>query len=114
MGSCSALIDAADASGYTALMVASEHGRQEVVELLLEHGASPVLRNRLAHTSVELADWFGHRKIVEVLDACIKKLYPPAVEARMEGLTVREGPPATTALMGVSAAVATSIAALPR
>ena len=54
-------------------MVASEHGRQDVVEFLLSQGASPVLKNRLLHTSVELADWFGHRKIVEVGDRSLRR-----------------------------------------
>jgi ankyrin repeat protein len=46
-----ALLDAQDASGYTALMTAAEHGREEVVRMLLSWGANAgerkLMRGRL-------------------------------------------------------------------
>ena len=42
-----ALLNLQDGSGYSALMVASEHGREEIVRLLLSYeGCNAVLRNK--------------------------------------------------------------------
>lgn len=71
-------------------MLAAEHGRGErssggrgsrivrfltsrlapaadVVELLIELGADCTLKNKLNHNATELADWFGHKRAVELL-----------------------------------------------
>ena len=74
-----ALLNAADSSGYTPLMLAAEHGRVETARSLLEAGANPALRNKLNHQAIELADWFGQKKIVEELEAWFRR----------SGLTVR-------------------------
>lgn len=76
-----AQVNAGDEAGYTALMVACEHGRTDVVALLLEHGADPTLRNRLQHLAVELADWFGHRKIMDLLERRQRRLADAAAAA---------------------------------
>lgn len=66
-------LNAVDTNGYTPIMLAAEHGRADVVELLIELGADCTLKNRLNHNATELADWFGHRKAVELLvDATTK------------------------------------------
>ena len=65
-----ALLNVQDASGYTALMTAAEHGREEIVRLLLQWDAcSAVARNKLNHTAIELADWCGHRGVCLALEA---------------------------------------------
>jgi ankyrin repeat protein len=60
-------LNAVDTNGYTPVMLAAEHGRADVVELLIECGADCTLKNKLNHNATELADWFGHRKAVELL-----------------------------------------------
>ncbi len=67
-----ALLNAVDLSGYTPLMLASEHGRLDVVSSLLQLRADAAVKNRLNHAAVELADWFGHRKVVDLLDQYTK------------------------------------------
>jgi hypothetical protein len=49
-----ALVNAQDVSGYSAIMVAAEHGRDETVKLLMGAGADPSLRNKLSHSSAEV------------------------------------------------------------
>jgi ankyrin repeat protein len=64
------LINVQDASGYTALMNAAEHGREDIVRLLLQwESCNLILRNLLNHTAIELADWFGHRGVCTLLEA---------------------------------------------
>ena len=60
-------LNAVDTKGYTPLMLAAEHGRADVVELLIELGADCTLKNKLNHNATELADWFGHKRTVELL-----------------------------------------------
>ena len=74
-----ALLNAADNSGYTPLMIAAEHGRAETASALLDMGANPLLRNKLNHQAIELADWFGQKRIVDELGAWFQRY----------GLTVR-------------------------
>lgn len=80
-------LNAVDTNGYTPVMLAAEHGRgkvllagrslrvrsracscaADVVELLIELGADCTLKNKLNHNATELADWFGHKRAVELL-----------------------------------------------
>ena len=48
-------LDAADATGGTALMYAVQGGHEEIVEVLLERGASPDRRNPSGETALHLA-----------------------------------------------------------
>jgi TonB family protein len=48
-------LDAADATGWTALMYAVQGGHNEIVEMLLEAGASPDQRNQSGETALHLA-----------------------------------------------------------
>ena len=48
-------LDAADATGWTALMYAAQAGHEEIVEVLLEAGASPDRRNPSGETALHLA-----------------------------------------------------------
>ena len=49
-------VNAQDASGYSPLMVAAEHGREENLRILLGAGADVGLRNKLRHTAVEVRE----------------------------------------------------------
>jgi len=55
--------------GNTALMLASENGHKEIVEVLLEKikHENLLLKNNKGETALMLASQKGHRKIVEVL-----------------------------------------------
>lgn len=55
-----ALLNRPDASGYTPLMHAAEHGREGMVAFLLSKGAETHHRSKVGHTALVLADWYGH------------------------------------------------------
>jgi ankyrin repeat protein len=77
------------ASGYTPLMAASEYNRLDIVKLFLSKGAKtesqnrvswtsgtlpplvacvlPRLHSQLTHTASELADWYGHKTVLQTL-----------------------------------------------
>jgi hypothetical protein len=94
-----AFLNAADSSGYTPLMLAAEHGRTETARDLLEMGANPLLRNKLNHQAIELADWFGQKRIVEELDAWFKRFGLTLRGEKVEGEEARMVP-ASPASMG--------------
>lgn len=60
-------MDAKDAIGRTALMMAATLGNAEAVELLLEAGAGVHLKDESGATAVEWAKESGHRHIVDLL-----------------------------------------------
>jgi len=60
-------VDAADAEGRTALMMAAFEGHTEVVRLMLEHGASPDLRDGAGRTALMYAASGPFAETVEVL-----------------------------------------------
>ena len=47
--------DLAEKDGYTALMMAADHGHKDVVRLLLEAGADKDLADHRGHTAVMMA-----------------------------------------------------------
>jgi hypothetical protein len=54
------ILNAQDDSGYTCLMLAAEHGREEVVKTLLAAGASVHSRNKLLHSALGVREpWRG-------------------------------------------------------
>jgi len=55
------------ASGYTPFLIAVEFGRNEIASLLLKHGAGLKAHNKLQHNALEIADWYGHKTLVEKL-----------------------------------------------
>jgi hypothetical protein len=60
-------INARNEHGMTALMRAANHGRVEMVRVLLEHGADPNITRNDNFTALSLAAFFGHTEIVEML-----------------------------------------------
>ena len=56
-----------DNYGATPLHVAAEYGYSEIVEVLLEHGATPNIRDKDGRTPLHYAAMFGNSKVVEVL-----------------------------------------------
>ena len=60
-------LEARDNNGDTALMHASKHGNQELVSLLLGHGANCWTKNRQGFTAKVLAYNFGHTSIEDLL-----------------------------------------------
>ena len=48
------VVNAVDLSGYTPIMLAAEHGREEAVRLLLGGGADAMVRNKLSHSASEV------------------------------------------------------------
>jgi len=54
-------------AGQTALMMASLFGREELIQLLLKHGAKPELTDRQGNTSVKLAQAQGLSHVVDML-----------------------------------------------
>jgi ankyrin repeat protein len=61
-------VNAASPHGDTALMAAALRGREAVVELLLQHGANPTLKNKAGATAVDFAAERGHFQIAEMLE----------------------------------------------
>ena len=49
-------VDAADVDGYTALMWAADRASLDIVDLLLEAGANPALKNKRGETAAALAE----------------------------------------------------------
>jgi len=60
-------VDARDEKGNTLLMLASYHGRTEVVKLLLDAGASTDLRNDKGQTPLGGVAFKGHVEIARLL-----------------------------------------------
>ncbi len=54
-------------AGQTALMMASLFGREKIIELLLEHGANPGLKDNQGNTSIKLAQAQGLSRVVEII-----------------------------------------------
>jgi general secretion pathway protein A len=59
--------DVADESGWTALMMATLHGRSPMVELLLKKGANVNLHNATGGTALMMAAIQGQNEILQVL-----------------------------------------------
>ena len=61
------LVSRQDCTGYTALMIASEHNRTAAARFLVEAGSPLATENRLGHSAHELADWYGNQVILKIL-----------------------------------------------
>ncbi len=54
-------------AGQTAIMMASLFGRDNIIEILLEHGANPKIIDKQGNTASKLAQAQGLSKIVEMI-----------------------------------------------
>lgn len=54
-------------AGQTALMMASLFGQEEVVELLMEHGADPDIRDNRGNTAESLAQGQGLTHVIDII-----------------------------------------------
>ena len=54
-------------AGQTALMMASLFGRENIIKLLLDHGANPSVMDNQGNTSLKLAQAQGLSHVVEII-----------------------------------------------
>ncbi len=54
-------------AGQTALMMASLFGREDIIKLLLEHGADPLLTDPQGNTATKFAQAQGLSRVVEMI-----------------------------------------------
>jgi ankyrin repeat protein len=71
-----AYIDAASPNGTTPLMMAAHYGSIESVQLLLDEGADPTLKNQLGLTATDFAMRVSRTDSAERIAAAIRKRQP--------------------------------------
>ena len=67
-----AVIDAPSPNSTTALMMAARYGPHDSVELLLQRGASPKLRNQRQMTPADFASSVGREPLARLLEAAAR------------------------------------------
>lgn len=71
-----AYIDAASPNGTTPLMMAAYYGSNAAVQLLLDEGADPTLKNQLGMTAIDFATKVSRTESVETIATAIRKRQP--------------------------------------
>ena len=71
-----AYIDAASPNGTTPLMMAAQYGTPAAVQLLLEAGADPLLKNDQALTALDFAQRASRPDSADIISAFIRSLQP--------------------------------------
>jgi ankyrin repeat protein len=71
-----AYIDAASPNGTTPLMMAAHYGSSEAVQLLLDEGADPTLKNQLGLTAADFALRVSRTESADKIAAAIRKRQP--------------------------------------
>lgn len=71
-----AYIDAVSPNGTTPLMMAAHYGSTEAVQLLLDEGADPTLKNQLGLTAADFALRVSRTESAETIAAAIRKRQP--------------------------------------
>ncbi len=71
-----AYIDAASPNGTTPLMMAAHYGSTDAVQLLLQEGADPTLKNQLGLTATDFAMRASRADSAEKIAAAIRKRQP--------------------------------------
>jgi ankyrin repeat protein len=71
-----AYIDAASPNGTTPLMMAAQYGTAESVQVLLDEGADPALKNQLNLTAVDFALRAERKDMAEQIAAAIRQRQP--------------------------------------
>ncbi|CAL8255192.1 unnamed protein product [Boreogadus saida] len=64
---CASLLDRPGANGWNALMLAARNGHYTVTETLLSHGADRLVVNRSSQTAYDIAKFWGHTHIGNLL-----------------------------------------------
>lgn len=71
-----AYIDAESPNGSTPLMMAAGYGTPEAVQLLLDAGADPLLKNQLGLTAIDFAHRAERAESVALITAEVQKIQP--------------------------------------
>lgn len=71
-----AYIDAASPNGSTPLMMAAQYGTPEALQLLLDEGADPTLKNQLGLTARDFALRVSRKEAAESIAAAIRRRQP--------------------------------------
>ena len=71
-----AYIDATSPNGTTPLMMAAQYGSNEAVQLLLDEGADPTLKNQLGLTAADFALRVSRTESAEKIAAAIRRRQP--------------------------------------
>lgn len=71
-----AYIDATSPNGTTPLMMAAQYGSNEAVQLLLDEGADPTLKNQLGLTAADFALRVSSTESADKIAAAIRKRQP--------------------------------------
>ena len=71
-----AYIDAASPNGTTPLMMAAHYGSSDAVQLLLDEGADPLLKNQLGLTATDFAVRGSRTQSAEKIAAAIRRRQP--------------------------------------
>ena len=71
-----AYIDAASPNGTTPLMMAARYGSDDAVQLLLDEGADPTLKNQLGLSASDFASRTNRTELAETIAAAARKRQP--------------------------------------
>lgn len=71
-----AFIDAQSPNGSTPLMMAAMYGRPEVVKLLLEEGADPLMKNEQGLGAIDFAQRSQRQPVAEAIAAAVRAKQP--------------------------------------
>ncbi|ART54987.1 hypothetical protein CBP36_10910 [Acidovorax carolinensis] len=71
-----AYIDAASPNGTTPLMMAAQYGTSDAVQLLLDEGADPALKNQLGLTASDFALRVSRKETAETIAAAVRRRQP--------------------------------------
>ena len=71
-----AYIDATSPNGTTPLMMAAHYGSNDAVQLLLDEGADPTLKNQLGLSAVDFATRVSRTESAEKIAAAIRRRQP--------------------------------------
>lgn len=71
-----AYIDAESPNGTTPLMMAVHYGTRDAVQLLLQEGADPSIKNRLGLTAADFALRASRKDMADLISAAVRKRQP--------------------------------------
>ena len=71
-----AYIDAASPNGSTPLMMAAQYGTRQALQLLLDEGADPALKNQLGLSASDFAQRVGRQEAAETLADAMRRRQP--------------------------------------